>query len=511
MEQQKQMTKPEDAIRPYAGPLENRNVAVLTSKLSSSADNIKILLERLGAHVSVIDLEESQSSRDKKSELKYDSVVVDCSRVSKPLDKSKHVQTTFDCTMDALFQSAKLANQLTRNNGRILWFGHDRTDSEIAPENYITRMHNAGIEGIMRSQAKEVGRKGITVNMATLDHNNILEEDLKHVRHTSNTEGTLQLPTSCIGPLSFLVSSPSAYVTGQRIDMKRRPTTDPHKVVRVEDDTSMHTGKVLSNSQRAGTPPPLTGKVAIVTGAAQGIGYATSLDLAKHGVHVVAVDILNNSEKLVQLSTMTGGSHVVGDLRESSSRENIVKFIHENFSQFDLLVHCAGITRDRTIKNMKYDEFTDVINTNLESIKSLDSALLDTKEESESLGASTLMRSNGRIVYMSSINGIAGAFGQSNYAYSKGALIEYARLMGDKLLKQNEGCTANAIAPGYILTDMTKDLPLLTKLFGELLTALSQGGQPSDVASAITMLCLPSSGGINGQTIRVCGGHLQGK
>jgi 3-oxoacyl-[acyl-carrier protein] reductase len=147
---------------------------------------------------------------------------------------------------------------------------------------------------------------------------------------------------------------------------------------------------------------------------------------------------------------------------------------------------------------MTQKEWSSVVDVNLKAILDVDTALLE----------QNLIADEARLVYLSSISGIAGNFGQTNYAYTKAALIGYVEALSPQLA--DRGITANAVAPGFIETDMTASLPILVREAGRRLNALSQGGKPEDVAEAIQFLASPASSGISGQTLRVCGGSLLG-
>eukprot|EP01138_Halocafeteria_seosinensis_P001656 gb/GECG01001697.1/.p1 GENE.gb/GECG01001697.1/~~gb/GECG01001697.1/.p1 ORF type:complete len:571 (+),score=53.82 gb/GECG01001697.1/:1-1713(+) len=493
------------------GPLHGRRIAVLHSKATSASPSFTDFLKALGADVTPILIDDFADARIESKEENsrssmYDSILVD---VCYPQRPDARVDPTDRYTQWVLFSGAKQSVSLIKNNGRILWIGYGRNDSTISPENSDNRIGNAALEGIVRSQAKEIGKKGVTANMISLSRLSLMHGDLSMINDSSNTLGSLQRPSNCIGPLCYLLGPSSAYVTGQRLDLEALPYTDTQKEIRRESDTNLRTGKPLKQSEQVGSPVPLTGRVAVVTGAAQGIGYSTCIELSVLGVQVVAVDVESKRTQLRQLATKIGGSFVCGDLREQQMINEVAAHVQDHYLGFDLLIHCAGITKDRTLKKMEYDEFRQVVDTNFKAIKRLDEALLAISPTGKN--QLMLMRHHGRIIYLSSINGIAGAFGQANYAYTKSGLIEYARHMGEWLPKHCDGCTANAVAPGYILTGMTSQLPLMTKLFGQVLTTFSQGGYAQDVSNAIAMLCLPSSGGINGKALRVCGGHLQGK
>jgi 3-oxoacyl-[acyl-carrier protein] reductase len=164
----------------------------------------------------------------------------------------------------------------------------------------------------------------------------------------------------------------------------------------------------------------------------------------------------------------------------------------------DILVHNAGITRDKTLRKMSPEQWDSVLRLNLDAIISINNALL----------ARGAFNKGARIVGVSSISGIAGNFGQTNYACSKGGLAGYTRALAKEL---TNGITINAVAPGFIETRMTSKVPLIPREMGRRSNAFSQGGLPLDVAEVISYFCQPGSQGLNGNVLRVCGQSLLGR
>jgi 3-oxoacyl-[acyl-carrier protein] reductase len=163
----------------------------------------------------------------------------------------------------------------------------------------------------------------------------------------------------------------------------------------------------------------------------------------------------------------------------------------------DIVVHNAGITRDKTLAGMDASRWNAVLDINLVSQQRIDAALLD-----------GVLNENGRIISVSSMSGIAGNRGQTNYAASKAGVIGRVEALAPSLRKQN--ITINAVAPGFIETDMTAAMPVAVREVGRRMNSLAQGGQPVDVAEAIAWLAEPDSAGVTGQTLRVCGQNLLG-
>jgi 3-oxoacyl-[acyl-carrier protein] reductase len=162
----------------------------------------------------------------------------------------------------------------------------------------------------------------------------------------------------------------------------------------------------------------------------------------------------------------------------------------------DIVVHNAGITRDRTLARMSEDEWDSVLAVNLESIERITAALVDG------------LPRGGRIVCVSSVSGIAGNRGQANYATSKAGVIGVVDELAP-MLAQRQG-TINAVAPGFIETRMTAAMPLATREAGRRMNSLAQGGLPVDVAETVAWLASPGSAGVNGNVVRVCGQSLIG-
>jgi len=312
-------------------------------------------------------------------------------------------------------------------------------------------------EGFVRSLAKEVGRSGSTANLlyvsrAALDR---LE-----------------------GPLRFFCSHRSTYVSGRAV---------------------LVTAKARQPSGLAGGTPRLQGKFAVVTGAARGLGAATAVRLAEEGARVLCVDVPATAEPLESLARRIGGLALATDITAADAPRRLTDCIGESAAGgTDILVHNAGITRDRTLLKMSEAEWDAVMAVNLKAIVDIDAAVDD----------AGLLRDDAREICLSSISGIAGNVGQANYAASKAALIGYASARAERLAAR--GITVNCAAPGFIETEMTKRVPFLIREAGRRMNALSQGGQPRDVAELVTFLALPESSGITGQTIRVCGQALLG-
>jgi 3-oxoacyl-[acyl-carrier protein] reductase len=327
----------------------------------------------------------------------------------------------------------------------ILARGGDAGDAEVA----ATR---AALDGFTRSLAKELGRRGATANLILVE---------------PGAEARLS------GVLRFVLSPRAAFVTGQPI--------------------------VVSAQAKGGAEPPwvrpLEKRVALVTGAARGIGEATARLLALEGAHVICVDRPGDEQPLSQLARALGGTALSVDVTAADAGALLAQAARAR-GGVDIIVHNAGITRDKTLARMKEEHWDQALAVNLEAVVRVQRAL-----EPE-------LRDGGRVICLSSVAGIAGNVGQTNYAASKAGLVGYVRALAPRLAAR--GITANAIAPGFIETRLTAAIPTAIREIGRRLSALGQGGLPEDVAQAILFLATPGAQGLTGRTLRVCGGAFIG-
>jgi 3-oxoacyl-[acyl-carrier protein] reductase len=243
---------------------------------------------------------------------------------------------------------------------------------------------------------------------------------------------------------------------------------------------------------------PLAGRVAAVTGAARGIGAALSRVLARGGATVVLIDVPAAGAELSTVANDVRGTALQLDLTARDAPERLIRHVTERHGRLDILVHNAGITRDRTLPKMTAAEWDDVMNVNLGRQLAVNDALL----------AGTLMGDGGRIVSVSSVAALAGNRGQTNYTTAKTGVIGMVRALAPVLA--DRGITVNAVAPGFIETRLTARMPLLERTFGRRLSSLAQGGQPIDVAETIAWLTEPESAGVTGNVVRVCGQSMLG-
>lgn len=335
-------------------------------------------------------------------------------------------------------------------SGRVIVLGREdaTTDSGLI----ATR---AALDGFVRALAKELGRKGATVNLVTVERG---------------------AQERAAGVLRFLLSPASAFVTAQ-----------PLRV----------TGAVRPN-RFPGYTQSLRGKVALVTGAARGIGEATATRLAEEGAHVICADHPSQDGPVAQVAKRLSGTPVLIDVGAPNAADSLVRAVQKEHDGLDVIVHNAGVTRDKTLGKMSPELWDLTISVNLAAPVRITRALLD----------QGILRDEGRVVCLSSVAGIAGNAGQTNYAASKAGLVGFVRSLSREVAPR--GITVNAIAPGFIETQMTAAMPAAIREVARRLSALGQGGQPVDVAEAITFLSMPWADGITGSTLRVCGGAFIG-
>ncbi|WP_151771852.1 3-oxoacyl-ACP reductase [Streptomyces abyssomicinicus] len=307
-----------------------------------------------------------------------------------------------------------------------------------------------GLEGFVRSLGKEIGR-GRTVNLVRLTD-------------AASAESTLR----------FLLSPRSAFVDGQVIGVDEVEVTAPEDWDR-----------------------PLAGRTALVTGAARGIGAAVAETLARDGAHVVVLDVPQAEDEARALAGRLGGTALGLDITAADAADRIAAVLPDG--RLDVLVHNAGITRDRRLVNMPAERWSSVLDVNLASVLHTTDTLL----------AQGLIPRGGRVTATASIAGIAGNSGQTNYAASKAGVVGLVRALAPRALAEH-GVTVNAVAPGFIETKMTAAVPLVIREAGRRMNSLVQGGLPVDVAETHAWFASPASGGVNGQVVRVCGQSLLG-
>jgi 3-oxoacyl-[acyl-carrier protein] reductase len=339
-------------------------------------------------------------------------------------------------------------------SGRVVVLG-------TAPEHTATvdeAVAQRALEGFTRSLAKEQVR-GATTQLV----------------HVAPSAGVDQLEST----LRFLLSGRSAFVDGQVVGVGS-PSPTAHPGTAADPDR------------------PLAGTVAVVTGAARGIGAAIAEALARDGAHVVCADVPAAGEALSATANAVGGTSLALDVTAPDAGAVLAEHLLTRHGGVDVLVHNAGITRDKKLVNMDADRWTSVMAVNLLAPQRITAALLEA-------GA---LRDGGRVVGVSSLAGIAGNAGQTSYAASKAGVIGLVQALAPELAAR--AITINAVAPGFIETAMTAAIPLLTREGGRRLSSLGQGGLPVDVAETVAWFASPGSAAVTGQVVRVCGQSLLG-
>lgn len=322
-----------------------------------------------------------------------------------------------------------------------------QTPETCSPEQHVAQR---SLLGFVKAMAKEM-RLGGSVNLIWAD---------PEVQHNLWT------------PLGFFASDQSAYVSGQMLRVHSTAQSDPEG------------------------PLPLSGRNILVTGAARGIGQAIARLMHSRGAQVTLLDIPKAETQLRALADQLQGTWLTADITARDAGQQIAA--HFDDRSLDVLVHNAGITRDKKLVNMQTEMWDAVIETNLACQERINRELIQ----------SGRLSSGGRVVLVSSISGIAGNAGQTNYSCSKSGVIGMVEAYAETYIQQ--GITLNAVAPGFIETDMIATIPFALRQAGRRLNSMSQGGLPEDVAQAVAMFAQASSQGVYGNVLRVCGQALMG-
>lgn len=350
--------------------------------------------------------------------------------------------------LEDLYTTVKNSAGKISANGRIVFV--TRMDDASSLSSTVQR----SIDGFARALSKEIGgKKGITVNLLKITNENIMPYEVMHAAF-------------------FFLCDKSSFITGQVIEM--------------------------NNSYGNAFASPallLQDKIAIVTGGARGIGASAAKVLRREGAKVILVDVPSSKQDAELLANELDADIILEDITDAKAAADIQQFILDKYKGLDILVNNAGITRDKTIAKMSIDQWRGVLNVNLKAAIQLTEIFLQSG-----------FNKNAKVVGLSSISGIAGNVGQTNYSLSKAGMIAYMKAVS----ANNTGIFANAVAPGFIETKMTESLPFFVKEGGRRLSTLKQGGIPEDVAELIGFLASPLSDGINGQCLRVCGGSMIG-
>jgi len=329
--------------------------------------------------------------------------------------------------------------------------------ARVAHGDWETQAVARALDGINRTVGKEL-RRGATANLVVVD-------------------GEVT-PSDLVSTLGFALQGRSAFVDGQ----------------------TWHVG-ASSKIVDALADQPLAGRTIVVTGAARGIGAQISRVLARDGATIVAVDIPPAGEALAAVANEVGGTALQLDITADDAGVLIAAHVAGRGHELYGIVHNAGITRDKMLVNTDADRWASVLDVNLAAQMRINTVLLDPATAGG-------LADGGRIIGIASTSGLAGNKGQTNYAASKAGVAGLVGAMAPDLA--DRAITTNAVAPGFIETDMTARIPFVQREIFQRGNSLSQGGKPVDVAETIGYLLDPDSAGVTGQVIRVCGQNLVG-
>ncbi|MBA8827329.1 3-oxoacyl-[acyl-carrier protein] reductase [Saccharopolyspora lacisalsi] len=373
-----------------------------------------------------------------------------------PTEGTRYAALVFDATgitasdqLRQVYAFVSTAIRQVATSGRVIVLGTPPEETSGTAERTAQR----ALEGFVRTVGKEL-KGGATAQLV----------------HAAPGAGNALDST-----LRFLLSSKSAFVSAQVIRVGPADVEQPHH------------------------SRPLREKVALVTGASRGIGESIAETLARDGAHVVCLDVPAQGEDLARVANRIGGSTLQLDITEQDAPRRITEHFTERHGGLDVVVHNAGITRDKTLGRMSEQQWDSVIGVNLMAQERINEALLTD---------SSPLRAGGRLIGVASISGIAGNVGQANYATSKAGVIGHVQGLAPRAAER--GVTINAVAPGFIETSMTAAVPVMIREAGRRMNSLSQGGLPIDVAETIAWYADPGSGGVNGNVVRVCGQSMLG-
>ncbi len=337
------------------------------------------------------------------------------------------------------------------SSGRVLILA-DSPDPEKDP---VLSAITGILKGFVRSFAREIGSRGITANLVLVPETEAAQ--------------------ACLEPLlRFLASRRSVFITGQAWELAAdAPPAEPVRYVRALED-----------------------KVALVTGAARGMGAGIAGCLCREGARVVLVDRPESREQLRAAAAGVDGMPLVADVTWPRAGAFLHGEVEKEFGKLDILVHNAGIHLDRNVADMTPEQWRSIIDVNLASAVRL------------TRGLEPLIPDGGRIVGIASIAGLGGVAGETGYSGSKAGLAGYLAALAQNL--KNRKIAVIPLAVGYINTSMTESLPRFHQEMGRRLTALLQGGEPDDIGNLVVFLAGPCGNALTGRTIRACGGMMLG-
>ena len=334
-------------------------------------------------------------------------------------------------------------------SGRVVVIGNNPDDLEGD-----ARIVARSLEGFSRSISKEL-RKGATGQLVYVEPGAPI----------SAVESTLR----------FLLSGKSAFVSGQ--------------VIRVS----------ATENENVDWERPLAGQLAVVTGAARGIGATIAEVLGRDGADVICIDIPPAGEALAEVANKVKGTALPLDVTADNAAEAITEHAQQRYGKaVDIIVHNAGVTRDKLLANMNEGQWQMVQNINLVAPVRITEQMLDNGG----------LAADANIVGISSMAGISGNRGQTNYATTKAGMIGLVDALAEKMAAA--GGTVNAVAPGFIETAMTAPMPTGPREIGRRISSLNQGGLPVDVAETVAFFASSGSRAVNGNAVRVCGQNMMG-
>lgn len=317
-----------------------------------------------------------------------------------------------------------------------------------------------------------------------------------HAQKIRSTEAVLAdrhsvWPVTQVGLVAAVIGKAEIFRVSERLDhvtcCRPRTVTSPRLGF---THSNKCTGNMISID--------LSGKTAIITGAAQGLGLATARCLHAAGANVIInyyPDASGNQTQLAAQAAEQLGQRALtfgADVRIDAHLNDMFEQAQRSFGGVDILVNNAAILRDKTVKKMSLDDWQSVIDTNLTGVFRASKL------------AGEMLRDGGRIVNLASISGVIGFFGQANYAAAKAGVIGLTKVLSRELAKRQ--ITVNAVAPGVVLTEMGQSIPEPAR--EQMLTQIPLGrfGQPEEIAQAILFLCSPLAAYVTGQTLHVNGG-----